>query len=104
MTTSIGIPKSPIPTIVSAHKIVDGIGRRFLDGANSSARIHSLGSFLRGDIMSIVRIGLAENEKFAEGYDAIFGKKKAAAKVTPLSAAKKPTAKKPAKKSAPKKK
>lgn len=27
--------------------------------------------------MSIVRIGLAETKKFAEGYDAIFGKKKA---------------------------
>lgn len=27
--------------------------------------------------MSIVRIGLAETKNFAEGYDAIFGKKKA---------------------------
>ena len=26
--------------------------------------------------VSIVRIGLAETKKFAEGYDAIFGKKK----------------------------
>ena len=26
--------------------------------------------------MSIVRVGLAETRKFAEGYDAIFGKKK----------------------------
>lgn len=26
--------------------------------------------------MSIVRIGLAETKKFAEGYDAIFGSKK----------------------------
>ena len=26
--------------------------------------------------MSIVRIGLAETKKFADGYDAIFGKKK----------------------------
>ncbi len=25
--------------------------------------------------MSIVRVGLAETKKFAEGYDAIFGKK-----------------------------
>ena len=31
--------------------------------------------------MSIVRVGLAENQKFADGYDAIFGsKKKSAAK------------------------
>lgn len=28
--------------------------------------------------MSIVRVGLAETKKFAEGYEAIFGKKKAA--------------------------
>ena len=28
--------------------------------------------------MSIIRIGLAETKNFAEGYDAIFGKKKAA--------------------------
>lgn len=27
--------------------------------------------------MSIVRVGLAETKNFAEGYDAIFGKKKA---------------------------
>lgn len=26
--------------------------------------------------MSIVRVGLAETRKFAEGYEAIFGKKK----------------------------
>ena len=30
--------------------------------------------------MSIVRIGLAETKNFAEGYDAIFGKKKTAKK------------------------
>ena len=28
--------------------------------------------------MSIVRVGLSENKKFAEGYEAIFGKKKEA--------------------------
>jgi hypothetical protein len=28
--------------------------------------------------VSIVRVGLAETKKFAEGYDAIFGKKKTA--------------------------
>lgn len=26
--------------------------------------------------MSIIRVGLAETKKFAEGYEAIFGKKK----------------------------
>jgi hypothetical protein len=30
--------------------------------------------------VSIVRVGLAETKKFAEGYDAIFGKKKAGKK------------------------
>ena len=29
-------------------------------------------------LVSIVRVGLAENKGFAEGYDAIFGKKPAA--------------------------
>jgi hypothetical protein len=29
-----------------------------------------------GDAVSIVRVGLAETKKFAEGYEAIFGKKK----------------------------
>ena len=29
--------------------------------------------------MSIVRVGLAETKKFADGYDAIFTKKRAAA-------------------------
>jgi hypothetical protein len=46
--------------------------------------------------VSIVRVGLSENAKFADGYDAIFGKKKAAAK-PPAAKAKKP-AKKAAKK------
>lgn len=45
--------------------------------------------------MSIVRIGLAEGKKFGSGYDAIFGKKKAAPKP---AAAKKPAAKKGKKK------
>ena len=30
--------------------------------------------------MSIVRVGLGETAKFAEGYEAIFGKKKSAKK------------------------
>ncbi len=45
--------------------------------------------------MSIVRLGMAENKKYADGYAAIFGtKKKAAPKADP----KKAPAKKPAKK------
>ena len=52
--------------------------------------------------MSIVRVGMAEDDKFGKGYDAIFGKKPAKGE----AAAKKPAAKAPAakKKPAPKKK
>jgi hypothetical protein len=39
--------------------------------------------------VSIIRIGLAETKNFSEGYDAIFGKKKA----TPALKAKAPVAK-----------
>jgi len=50
--------------------------------------------------VSIVRVGLSENKKYADGYDAIFGKKKGGAKkaAAPQAAAKKPAGKKPAKK------
>lgn len=41
--------------------------------------------------MSIVRVGLAETKNFGEGYDAIFGKKKAAKKKPAKAAAKKKT-------------
>ncbi len=59
--------------------------------------------------MSIVRVGMAEDEKFGAGYDAIFGKKnnaakKPAAKAPAKKTATKATAKKPAKKSNSKKK
>lgn len=46
--------------------------------------------------MSIVRIGLAETKNFAEGYEAIFGKKKEAESKKPKTPAKKK--KKPKKK------
>lgn len=49
--------------------------------------------------MSIVRIGMAEDKKFGDGYDAIFGKKGAEKK---KASAKKPA--KAAKKKAPAKK
>jgi hypothetical protein len=49
--------------------------------------------------VSIVRIGLAETDKFAEGYEAIFGKAKA-----PAKKAKSPAKKSPAKKKKTKKK
>jgi hypothetical protein len=52
--------------------------------------------------VSIVRIGMAEDKKFGDGYDAIFGKKNGTAKKT--AAAKKKTAKKPAAKKPAKKK
>jgi len=45
--------------------------------------------------VSIVRVGLSETAKFADGYDAIFSRKRSAAKKKP--ATKKPvTKKKPA--------
>jgi len=37
--------------------------------------------------MSIVRVGLGETKKFADGYDAIFGKKKSSAGKKAKSAA-----------------
>lgn len=40
--------------------------------------------------MSIVRIGLAETKRFSEGYDAIFGKKKAESATKTKKSAKKP--------------
>jgi len=40
--------------------------------------------------VSIVRIGLAETKKFAEGYDAIFGKRQPAGAAKPKKPAKKP--------------
>lgn len=49
--------------------------------------------------MSIIRIGLAETKNFSQGYDAIFGKKKAA----PAAKAKSPVAKAKAKASVKKK-
>jgi hypothetical protein len=50
--------------------------------------------------MSIVRIGLAETKNFSDGYDAIFGKKKAAEQKPAAKAKKaaKPAAKKGKKK------
>jgi hypothetical protein len=53
--------------------------------------------------MSIVRVGMSEDGKFAEGYDAIFGKKPAKKKVEKATA-KKPEEKKPAAKKTEKKK
>jgi hypothetical protein len=49
--------------------------------------------------VSIVRVGLSETQKFGEGYDAIFHKKKAsAAKKAPAAKAKSSAKKKPARK------
>lgn len=48
--------------------------------------------------MSIVRVGLSETQKFAEGYGAIFGKKKVASakKPAPVKKPAKASSKKPA--------
>ena len=47
--------------------------------------------------MSIVRVGMSEDGKFGDGYDAIFGKKekKKPAKAAAKKSEKKPAAKKP---------
>jgi hypothetical protein len=44
--------------------------------------------------VSIVRVGLAETKKFAEGYDAIFAKKKAGGEKKPRAKAAKAKSKK----------
>jgi hypothetical protein len=41
--------------------------------------------FQEGCFVSIVRVGLSEKENFAEGYEAIFGKKSQTAKKAPAS-------------------
>ncbi len=45
-------------------------------------------------VVSIVRIGLAETKNFSEGYEAIFGKKKATESKKPKTVAKNSAAKK----------
>jgi hypothetical protein len=49
--------------------------------------------------MSIIRVGLAETKHFAEGYDAIFGKKKTAKPAKNKKAPRKITGRKGSKKS-----
>jgi hypothetical protein len=53
-----------------------------------------------GPFVSIVRVGLSETKKFAEGYDAIFGKRSAKSDKAkkPRPAAKSKAKKKPARK------
>ena len=58
------------------------------------------GNVSGGVRVSIIRVGLAETKKFADGYDAIFGKKPAQAAA---AAAKAPAAKKKKEKKAKKK-
>ena len=53
--------------------------------------------------MSIVRIGLAETKNFSEGYEAIFGKKKAEEEKKPEAADKSPKCKAKKKKTGKKK-
>ena len=52
--------------------------------------------------MSIIRMGMSEDAKFGDGYDAIFGKKSSGEKPA-AKAEKKPAPKKPVKKLAKKK-
>lgn len=48
--------------------------------------------------MSIVRIGLSETDKFSQGYDAIFGKKKKTRSTKEASNTSKPSKSKASKK------
>jgi hypothetical protein len=72
--------------------------------AGSSNKIGTTETFslIKENHMSIVRVGLGETENFAEGYEAIFGKKdkKAEAKTDekPKATEEKPKEKKAAKK------
>jgi hypothetical protein len=51
-----------------------------------------------GTFVSIIRVGLSETKNFAEGYDAIFGKKKDTQGKKTTASAKSDTAKKKTKK------
>jgi hypothetical protein len=73
------------------------------EGSRSSGRGAGGWNRLTEVLVSIVRVGLAETKNFAEGYEAIFGKKKAAGQEkkeakegagTPAEAPKKKKAKK----------
>jgi hypothetical protein len=59
--------------------------------------------FLGGLNVSIVRVGLAETKRFAEGYEAIFGKKKDQPAADESETEQPRAAKKPAAKAAKKK-
>lgn len=67
----------------------------YTHGNRGAAAGHTFGE----STVSIVRVGMSENDKYASGYDAIFGGKKKAAPAEP----KKDAPKKPAKKAAKKK-
>ena len=70
--------------------------------AASTIRPAPMPFFRRFATVSIVRVGLAETKKFAEGYDAIFGKKPAEGQGGGKN--RKPAAKKSSTKKKPKKK
>jgi hypothetical protein len=67
-----------------------GWRRRRLEPEAGFARVLLLGEASEVLNVSIVRIGLAETKQFADGYDAIFGKRQPAANAKPKKAAKKP--------------
>src|SRR5262249_7526040 len=84
----------------------NGVGRRYTTQHTEVPRAavsgvpnrHGIVGIVGGGIfVSIVRVGLAETKNFAEGYEAIFGAKKPAAKPAPKTGAAKKK-KKPAKK------
>jgi hypothetical protein len=52
----------------------------FCDKLSIDCHVRINQNLVGGKFVSIIRVGLSETQKFAEGYEAIFGKKKAAAK------------------------
>jgi hypothetical protein len=74
---------------------VTGTGSLSSSGGRGPLEHHARLGVPREDLfVSIVRVGLAETKNFAEGYDAIFGKKKGGTARKAKPVAKKSTAKK----------
>lgn len=67
--------------------MTNGRGRLTLT-AHRAGAVPRPGVLREEELVSIVRVGLAETKGFAEGHDAIFGKKKAPAKKAPAKKAK----------------
>jgi hypothetical protein len=82
-----------------AHLTLTRAGTPAAPGAAGIAAVPRLLGFAGGFFVSIVRVGLSETPNYAEGYEAIFGKKKRSPrKDAPAARKGKPAAKKKARK------